>query len=175
MVRPYTDYLLVGKAQLLSPWFSNRWQLHTPSGSVLAHLERLARIHVATITLPDQSRWIIEPAGQSTMRLMDKPDNEVARIIRRSWWGRRWEVSGTGFWCELVSHPRPRKWQFQIGGSSVAELSGSPISYNRVNIDAIIALPLPALLLGWHVIARPWEAAAVPNGLIPAPKPPAKR
>ena len=124
-----------------------------------------------TITLPDRSRWVIEPSGQSTVRLMDTPETELARIVRRSWWGRRWEVTGGGFACELVSHPRPRKWQFQIGGSSIAELWGSPISYNHVNVNALLALPLPALLLGWHVIARPWEAAASPSGMIPAPHP----
>ncbi len=59
---------------------------------------------------------------------------------------------------------------FTVGGSSVAELSGSFVSYNRVRVESNIGVPLIAVLLGWHVIARPWEAAAEPGGLVPAPR-----
>ncbi len=169
MTRSYTDYLLSGPATLVSPWFSNKWELRSGTGEAIALLERLGRIHVSTVALADGSRWVIEPAGTSTVRLIDAPGHELARIERRSWWGRRWEVGGGRFGCELVSSPRPRSWRFEIGGSAIAELSGSLLSYNRVAVNAMLALPLPALLLAWHVVARPWEAAAAPSGLIPAP------
>ena len=171
MTRSYTEHLLSGSAELVSPWFSNRWELRTDDGRVLAKLQRLGRIHVSTVELPDNSRWVVEPAGQSTVRLLDKPDHVIAEIERRSWFGRRWVVTGGSFGCELVSSPRPRKWRFEIGGSTIADLCGSLVSYNHVGVNAYLALPLPALMLAWHVIARPWEAAANPTGLIPAPRP----
>jgi hypothetical protein len=66
-----------------------------------------------------------------------------------------------------VSDPRPRRWSIQVGGSKTADIKGSLVSYNRVDVRASIGLPLSALLLAWHVIARPWEAAAEPRGLVP--------
>lgn len=69
----------------------------------------------------------------------------------------------------LGRSPRPRSWRFDIGGSAIAELSGSLVSHNRVDGNAMLALPSPALMLAWHVVARPSEAAAAPSGLIPAP------
>lgn len=170
MARNYADHLITGSVELVSPWFSNEWEL-VSAGGILATMQRLGRIHVSTVTLPDDSRWIIEPAGTSTVRMLDGPDHEIARIVRQSWWGRKWAVSGGRFGYDLVSHPVPRRWRFEVGGSTIAELAGSPFSYNRVRVESMLALPLPALLLGWHVIARPWEAAAAPRGLVPAPRP----
>jgi hypothetical protein len=31
-----------------------------------------------------------------------------------------------------------------------------------------MTVPVPAVLLAWHVIARPWEAANEPRHLVPA-------
>ena len=171
MARSFTEHLISGEAELTSRWFSNRWELRA-GGQVLASLRRLGRIHVSTVTLPDGSRWTLEPAGLSTVRAVEDPDREFARITRRSWWGRRWEVAGPRFAYSLVSDPRPRRWRFEVGGSTIAVVSGSLVSYNTVHVAAQLALPLPALLLGWHVIARPWEAAAAPRGLVRAPRGP---
>ena len=110
--------------------------------------------------------------GQSTVSAVDEGQTEVARITRTSWWGRRWEISAQQFSYELISHPRPRRWAFAVGGAPVAELSGSLLSYNRVTVESNIGVPLIAVLLGWHVIARPWEAAAEPRGLVPAQRAP---
>jgi hypothetical protein len=169
MTRAFTDYQLTGAAELVSPWFSNRWELRRDR-EVIAELQRFGRIHVSTVTLPDGSRWVLEPAGIGTVRALDAPDHEIGRIVRRSWWGRRWDIEGGRYGCELVSHPRPRRWRFEIGGSPIAEIAGSAFSYNRVEVQSLLALPLPALLLAWQVIARPWETAAAPRGLIPAPR-----
>lgn len=170
MVRSFADRLLTGSAELTSSFFSNRWMLTTANDDVIARLDRLGKLHVSTVTLKDGSRWVAEPAGTSTVRLVDAPDHELATITRTSWWGRRWEIAGASFGCELVSDARPRRWRFEIGGSTIAELTGSLVSYNRIAVDAPLALPLPAVMLAWHVVARPWEAAAAPGGLIPSPR-----
>ena len=172
MTRSFTDRLITGSAELASPWLSNRWELRSGE-EVVARLQRFGRIHISTATLPDGSRWVIEPADTSTVRLIDGSETEIGRITRQSWWGRSWQVTGSRFGLDLVSHPAPRRWRFEVGGSSIAELAGSLASYNRVRVDSPLALPLPALLLAWHVIARPWEAAAAPRGLVPAPRRPA--
>ncbi len=169
MHRSFTDHLITGSAELKSPWFSSRWELLV-NGEVLARIRRLPRLHVSTVSLADGSLWVVEPAGTSAVRLLDSPGHEFARITRRSWWGRSWSVTADRFSYDLISHPTPRRWRFELGGSPIAELSGSLISYNRVRIESLLALPLPALILGWHVIARPWEAAAAPRGLVPLPR-----
>lgn len=169
MNRSFTDHLITGSAELRSPWFSSRWEL-LANGEVLARIRRMGRLYVSTVSLPDGSLWVVEPAGTSAVRLLDSPDHEVARITRQSWWGRRWNVTGERFSYDLVSHPTPRRWRFELGGSTIAELSGSLVSYNRVRVESLLALPVPALILGWHVIARPWEAAAAPRGLVPEPR-----
>ena len=37
-----------------------------------------------------------------------------------------------------------------------------------MKFDNQVAVPLSALLLSWHVVARPWEAAAEPRVFVPA-------
>jgi hypothetical protein len=159
--------LLIGSTELRSPPFSNEWRLEN-GGRRLASARRHPRLHTSTVTFPDGSRLTLTPTGQSTVSAVDASGNEVARIVRTSWWGRHWEVTAQHFSYELVSHPRPRRWAFAVGGSPVAELAGSLVSYNRVRVETNIGVPLIAVLLGWHVIARPWEAAAEPGGLVPA-------
>lgn len=174
MAQSYQARLLVREAKLTSPWFHNMWTLES-QGEVLAEIQRMGRIHVSTVMLPDGSRWVIEPHGASTVRAIDGPDHEFARITRRSWWGRRWDVSGPTFAYELVSHPIPRRWAFMLGDVPIARLAGSMVSYNKVDVDLLLTMPMVAVVLAWHVIARPWDQAAAPGALVPAPRPPQRR
>ncbi len=159
--------LLLGTTELRSPAFSNVWHVEN-GGRKLAIARRHPRLHTSTVRFPDESAVTLTPTGQSTVSAVDAAGTEVARIVRTSWWGRHWEVTAQHFSYELISHPRPRRWAFAVGGSPVAELAGSLLSYNRVRVETNIGVPLIAVLLGWHVIARPWEAAAEPGGLRPA-------
>lgn len=170
MARSQSQSIIRGEAQLVSPWFSNNWSLFN-NGIEIARMRRFPRLHVSAVQLADGTEWTIEPAGVAVVRAVDVNEVEVARIVRRSWWGRRWEVTGTGFAYELVSHPVPRRWHFAVGGSPLAEIRGSLVSYNSVTIDAPLTIPTVAAVLAWHVIARPWEAAAAPRGLVPRTRP----
>ena len=76
---------------------------------------------------------------------------------------------------ELISDRRPRAWTISLGGSPIADFRGSLVSYNHVRGNSLIAVPMSAVLLAWHVIARPWEAAAEPRGLVPVQQPAAER
>lgn len=166
MVRPKPQSILRGEAHLESPWFSNEWRL-VNQGIEVARLRRFPRLHVSAVRLADGTEWTLEPDGFAVVKAIDADGTEVGRITRRSWWGRRWDVTGPGFSYELVSHPVPRRWHVEVGGSTFAEIKGSPISYNTVAIEAPLSLPTAAAVLAWHVIARPWEAAAAPKGLVP--------
>jgi hypothetical protein len=166
MVEMASRRMVTGDIQLRSPWFSSQWRV-IQNGAELAAIYRLGRIYVSAVKFDDGTRWTLEPYGAGVVRVVDAGGNEVARIIRRSWIGRRWDIVSTQFAYELVSDPRPRRWSIQVGGSKTADIKGSLVSYNRVDVRASIGLPLSALLLAWHVIARPWEAAAEPRGLVP--------
>ena len=165
--------MLVGDFELTSPWFSNQWQL-TQHGSELAQIERLGRVYVSVVTLPDGSRWALAPHGQGVVRVVDADGGEFARITRRSWAGRRWELTSMMYNYDLISDRRPRAWTIAIGGSPVAEFRGSLVSYNQVRGNSLVSVPMSAVLLAWHVIARPWEAAAEPRGLVPVQQPSAE-
>lgn len=158
---------ITGEASLLSHLFSSRWRL-VQYDQVIAELRRLGRIYVSTADLGPAGRLIIEPAGQGTVRAIDERDQEMARIVRTSWLGRRFEITGLGYRYELVSDPRPRRWHIEIAHAPVTEITGSLVSYNNVEVKSSLAIPVPAVLLAWHVVARPWEAAAEPRGLLPA-------
>jgi hypothetical protein len=158
--------MVYGKVQLRSPWFSNRWVLMR-DGVEICHLQRLGRVYSSVVSLPGGSRWVFDPHGNGVVRALDADGNEFARVVRRSWMGRRWDLVSQAWNYELVSRPRPRSWGIEIGGSPLAEIRGSLVSYNRVDVNAMIGVPLAAVLLGWHVIARPWEAVAEPSGLRP--------
>ncbi len=166
MAHPQPQSLIRGEAQLVSPWFSNRWSLFNHDVEI-ARLRRIPQLFISAVELPDGTEWTIEPDGFAVVKAIDADGVEVARVTRRSWWGRRWDITGTRFAYELVSHPVPRRWKIEVGGSALAEIRGSPISYNTVTIDAPLSLPTVVAVLAWHVIARPWEAAAAPRGLIP--------
>ena len=83
------------------------------------------------------------------------------------WWGRRWEISGSGFGCDLTSDPFPRRWTFRLGGAPIGRLAGTMWSYNRLVVEADVSIPVHAVILAWHVLARPWEQAAAPSSLVP--------
>jgi hypothetical protein len=67
----------------------------------------------------------------------------------------------------LTSDPIPRRWTMRVGGHPVAQIAGTMWSYNKVTVVPVFALPVHAVLLSWHVLARPWEAAATPRVLLP--------
>ncbi len=157
---------IAGQAALVSPLFSSRWRL-VQDGRVIADLRRLGRIYVTTADLGPAGRLVMEPAGQGTVRAMDDEGREVAKIVRTSWLGRSFEITGSGYQYDLVSDRRPRRWHIAIAGAPITEIAGSLLSYNNVMVNSSLAVPVPAVLLAWHVVARPWEAAAEPRGLLP--------
>jgi hypothetical protein len=145
--------------------FSNAWSL-TQSGTNLAELERNPRAHTSAALLADGTLLELAPNGWGTVEV--RADGEMlARIDRRSWSGRRWEISGTGFASELTSDPMPRRWTLRLGGEPIARMAGTLWSYNRLLVNADVAVPVHALILAWHVLARPWEQAAAPRSLVP--------
>ena len=156
-----------GQAEMRSPWLSNRWRLYA-NDTELATLRRLGRLHISRIYLSTGEEAALAPDERSAVVALDTEGNELARITRTSWFGRRWEVTSKRWAYELVSDPRPRRWHITVGGTSVAQITGSLVSYNRVDIEAPLGVPLLVVALAWHVIARPWEAAAEPGGLVPA-------
>ena len=146
---------------------SNRWRLDSNDGE-LATLRRLGRLHISRLYLTDGEEAVLVPEERSVVAALDAAGAEQARITRTSWFGRSWEITSKQWAYELVSDPRPRRWQITVGGTSVAQITGSLVSYNRVDIDAPLGLPLLVVALAWHVIARPWEAAAAPTALVAA-------
>ncbi len=159
-----------GNAHLESSFMSSRWRLIDGTGEV-AQLRRLGRLHISRIYLPNGEEAVLTPHGQSVVLALDTDGGELARITRTSWFGRSWEITSKRWAYELKSDPRPRRWQIRVGGTSVAQISGSLVSYNKVNVEAPLGAPILVIALAWHVIARPWEAAAAPGTLVAAPPP----
>jgi hypothetical protein len=155
---------LVGEYRFVSRILSNDWELVGQDG-VVARLRRIPSTHTSLVSLSDGRRLDLQPAGWGTVVAIG--DAEQARIERQSWWGRRWEVTGVGFGYELTSDPMPRRWTLRIGGHPVGRLAGTIWSYNRIVVQNDVAVPVHAVILAWHVIARPWEAAAAPRVLRP--------
>ena len=162
--------MVTGEITLESPWFSSQWRM-AQGDRELARIRRLGRLYVSDVQLADGSEWLIEPAGPGIVRAVESPGVEIGRVERRSWIGRRWDLSSQQFAYELISDPTPRRWFISIGGAPVAQIRGSLVSYNTVTVSTSIGVPLVAVLLTWHVIARPWEAAAEPRGLVPSRTP----
>lgn len=159
---------IYGAAELRSPFLSNRWRLLGSTGE-LATLRREGRLHISRIYLPNGEEAVLAPHQRSVVTALDTEGAELARITRTSWFGRRWEISSQRWAYELESDPRPRRWQITVGSTSVAQISGSLISYNRVKIDAPLGVPILVVALAWHVVARPWEAASAPATLVATP------
>jgi len=162
--------MMYGRAELVSLPMSNRWRL-VANGVEQAQLRRFARLHISRMRLADGTEVVLAPAGHSAVHAVAADGTELARITRLSWFGRRWEVTSKTWAYELVSHPRPRRWYVAVGGTPVADIRGSMFSYNKVKVDAQLGIPILALALAWHVVARPWEAAAAPATLIAAAEP----
>jgi hypothetical protein len=164
---------LVGTHRFTSRLFSNDWILTKEGGDPVARIHRVPSLHVSRVTFPDGGVLELRPSGWGSVVAEGEGDVEAARIDRESWWGRRWRVSGKGFEYELTSDHLPRRWTLRVGGHPVARLAGTVWSYNRVTVVPDFALPVHAVLLCWHVLARPWEAAATPRVLVPQPTSPA--
>ena len=162
--------MVSGDIELESPWLSSEWRM-VQREQELAWIRRHGRLYVSDVQLADGTRWLLEPAGSGVVRAVESPGTEIARVERRSWIGRRWDLASQLFAYELISDPRPRRWFISVGGAPVAQISGSLVSYNTVAVTTSIGIPLVAVLLAWHVIARPWEAAAEPRGLVPSRTP----
>ena len=160
---------VVGDCRFQSPLLSNRWVL-VQGKEVLAELQRVPSRHISLLRLADGTLVELRPAGWGTVVAV-QGEMEVGRVVRRSWWGRRWELTGPGFACELTSDPLPRRWSLRFGTEPIARLSGGAFSYNRLAVHADLAVPVVALALAWHVLARPWEAAAAPGALLPSRAP----
>ena len=159
--------MVTGDAELRSTLGSNRWELRQ-GDAVVAVLRRLPRQRMSLVELADGTQWRIQPEAWGVVVAMED-GIPFARIVRRSWWGRRWTIESQAFSMDLISRPRPRRWDLTIGGAPLAELSGSAISYNRLRVRASVGVPLVAIVLAWQVVVRPWEQAARPVELRPVP------
>ena len=162
--------MVYGDIQLRSPWFSSEWTV-AQDFQPLASIHRFGRIYVSSVRLPSGEEWLVEPHGPGVVRAVNDSGGEIARVIRRSWLGRRWDLVSQQFAYELISNPRPRRWSIAVGGAPAAIIEGSLFSYNQVDVQALIGVPLVGVILAWHVIARPWEAASEPRGLVPSSLP----
>ncbi len=67
----------------------------------------------------------------------------------------------------MTSDILPRRWTLRVGNEPVGRFAGTPFSYNRLRVHTDVAVPVLPLALAWHVLARPWEAAAAPGSLVP--------
>lgn len=145
--------------------FSNRWRLVRDS-DVLAELRRDPTRHTSHGAFSGGIPFELVPDGWGAVEMI-ADGAPLARIDRRSWWGRRWEIEGSGFACDLTSDPMPRRWTFRLGGEPIGRLAGTLWSYNRLSMTADISIPAHAMILAWHVLARPWEQAASPRSMVP--------
>ncbi len=164
--RSYRAPAVLGHCRFESRIFSNRWRL-LQGEMVLAELTRFPTRHISVMSLPDGSEQELRPDGWGTV-VARQNGTELGRITRASWWGRTWEVATPGFACALTCDPRPRHWSLRFGSEPFASLNGTLFSYNRLQVDTAVAVPISALALVWHVLARSWELAAAPGQLIPA-------
>jgi len=146
-----------GVAELRSQPFSNQWLLTGSSGPI-ARAIRYPRAHHSRVTLTDGTHWTLQPDGWGIVRAVE---NQVpfARATRLG--SRHWEIAGVAFAYDLVAAGMlGRNWRLRIGSAEVASLRGNPLSFNRLRVEASLAVPVVAILLAWQVIARPWEYAA---------------
>jgi hypothetical protein len=158
---------VVGPCRFESAFGSNRWRL-LQDRKVLAEMQRVPTRHISTIRLADGTAVELRPAGWGTVVALHGA-TELGRVERRTWWGRRWRLSTPTFACDLTSDPLPRRWSLRYGTEPVGHLAGGLLTYNTLRVHTDLAVPVVALALAWHVLARPWEAAAAPRALAPAP------
>ena len=163
-MRPLRIMYVSGPVEMRSPLFSNEWRVSQNDAEV-AHIRR--RNYTSVVDLAAGGRAVMEPVAQGTVRALIS-GTEVARITRdvvagpplgdhRSRLHLRPVQPGDA--PPLAAHPGQRHHQPDEGGFG---------SYNRVRFHNQVAVPLSALLLSWHVVARPWEAAAEPRVLVPS-------
>ncbi|MBU1226411.1 MAG: hypothetical protein KJ698_04230 [Actinobacteria bacterium] len=158
--------LVSGECRFTSPPFSNTWALWC-RGERLATMTRRPRQHTSDVSLADGGEIRLQPDGWGTVVALEN-GSELGRIVRRSWWGRRWDLISPAFGYVLTSDPMPRHWTIRVGNEPVGRLSGGLLSYNRLTVEADVGIQVLALVMAWHVLARPWEAAAAPGSLVPA-------
>jgi hypothetical protein len=158
-----------GEIRFVSRPFSNRWWLMAGDQDV-AELRRIPRDHVSEVELTDGTRYRLEPEGWGTVVAVEN-GAERGRIIRRSWWGRAWDLISPTFGYALTSDLLPRRWSLRVGNEPVGRLEGTLFSYNRLRVHADVGVPVLPLVMSWHVLARPWEAAAAPGSLVARPAP----
>lgn len=159
--------MLLGRVLFESGFMSSEWRLSSHTLGTVGAFRRYPSLHLSR-GIVDGVRVELKPQGWGTVLYLEE-GREVGRIVRRSWLGRRWDLVGTGFGCELVSEPLPRRWTLRIGDHPIASVAGTAFSYNKLRISADVSIPVWALALMWHVIVRPWEAAAEPRALRPVP------
>jgi hypothetical protein len=162
--------MIVGDARFESRLFSNQWLL-LQGDDVVARLFRIPSRHTSELETVDGPAQILEPEAWGTVIARTEDGTEFGRIVRRSWWGRAWEIQSPGFGCTLTSDPLPRRWSLRFGSEPVGRLAGGLITYNSVDLHTDVAVPVTGLALAWHVIARPWEQAAAPGALVARPAP----
>jgi hypothetical protein len=170
MSRPLRIPSVVGEARFRSQLLSNAWSLRQ-GDTELARLVRIPSRHTSEVTFSDGTTLELRPEGWGTVTAVFDDEQEWGRILRRSWWGRAWEIEGQGFAIGLASDPLPRRWSLRIGSQPVGRLAGGIASYNRLDVHSDVSVPVPALALAWHVLARPWEQAAAPGTLVVRPEP----
>ena len=115
--------VVYGEAEMLSPLLSNRWRLISGDEEV-AELRRFGRLHISRVYLPNGDEAVLTPHEQSVVIALGPEGDELARITRKSWFGRRWDIASKRWAYELESDPRPRRWQLKVGGTSVAQITG---------------------------------------------------
>lgn len=161
--------MVAGDIRFVSRMFSNLWYC-VYEGTDLAEMRRYPGRHVSEVTIAGGTTYRLEPQGWGTVVAVEG-GSERGRVIRRSWWGRAWDLVSTTFGYALTSDPLPRRWTLRVGEQPVGRLAGTPFSYNRLQISTDVAVPILPLVLSWHVLARPWEAAASPGALVAHPVP----
>lgn len=161
--------VVAGEVRFLSRPFSNAWRL-VHEGEELAVLRRFPTRHTSEVVAWDGSRYRLEPQGWGTVVAVED-EAERGRITRRSWWGRAWDLASSTFGYALTSDLLPRRWTLRVGNEPIGRLAGTPVSYNRLRIQTDVGVPVLPLVLCWHVLARPWEAAAAPGSLVARPRP----
>ena len=160
-----TTFVVSGECTFTSYPFSNRWELWCRDER-LAVMARRPGQHVSEVELADGRTVTLMPEGWGTVVAVEG-DKEWGRIIRRSWWGRRWDLESPTFGYTITSDLMPRRWTIRVGNEPVGYLAGGLLSYNRLQVGADVALQVLPLVMAWHVLARPWEAAAAPGSLVP--------
>lgn len=162
-------HVVAGECTFTSNPFSNRWELWC-RGERLAVMHRRPRHHVSEVALADGRTITLQPDGWGTVVAVEG-DKEWGRIVRRSWWGRRWDLESPTFGYTLTSDVMPRRWTIRVGNEPVGRLSGGMLSYNRLQVQADVAVQVLPMVMAWHVLARPWEAAAAPGSLVARGRP----